>query len=184
MSAERIDVWIKVGYKLLGNEGMEGMKIERLARMLKLNKSGFYYYFGSMDAFFKRLIEYHTSLALTISEEIDACEKFDPDLLLLVVRHKEFFLVESNLIGRSKTALNGHFDEAGKVISKAVLPLWRKTTGMEVDPAAAVAYVDIIKHFLYARIDREHIDYEFLHTLIAETREVLSKVATERHVLR
>jgi AcrR family transcriptional regulator len=184
MSAMKIDAWIRVGYKLLSSEGMEGMKIERLARTLKLNKSGFYYYFGSMNAFFKRLMEYHVAIAVTIAEEIDECDTIDPDLLLLVVQHKEFFLVEANLIVKSKTPFAGDLDGASNVINKAILALWKKTSGLDVDPAAALAYVNIIRHFLYARIDQKHIDFEYLHNLTRETREVLSKVAYEHRVLR
>jgi len=41
MSKLKIDAWIKAGYKLLGKEGVDGVKVERLARILQLNKSGF-----------------------------------------------------------------------------------------------------------------------------------------------
>jgi AcrR family transcriptional regulator len=49
MTISKINTWIKAGYKLLGTEGMDGIKVERLARILDLNKSGFYHYFGTME---------------------------------------------------------------------------------------------------------------------------------------
>jgi AcrR family transcriptional regulator len=178
MPATKINAWVKAGYKLLGTEGTEGMKIERLARILKLNKSGFYYYFGSMESYVARLLEYHTEQAKTISEEITGCENIDPDLLLVIVKYKEFFLVESQLLVKSRPwPFGGNFDEAGQIVSNILLPLWRKTSGLQVDSRAAMGYLNIIRHFFYARIDREHINYEFLHELTSETREVLDSIS-------
>ncbi|HMG91387.1 MAG TPA: helix-turn-helix domain-containing protein [Chryseolinea sp.] len=56
MGELKIEIWLKAGYKLLGREGMEGVKIERIARVLNLNKSGFYYYFKTMEGFLTCLL--------------------------------------------------------------------------------------------------------------------------------
>src|SRR5262245_3858623 len=101
MSASKIETWVKAGYKLLGSEGPEGIKIERLARVLSLNKSGFYYYFKTMEAFLVHLLEYHVEIARRVASEIGQCETIDPDLVRLMLRHKSFFLVESQLLVRS-----------------------------------------------------------------------------------
>jgi hypothetical protein len=50
----------RAGYELLSTDGMEGIKVERLARNLALNKSGFYHYFKAMDVFVKSLLRHMT----------------------------------------------------------------------------------------------------------------------------
>jgi len=183
MTTSRIDTWIKVGYKILATEGVEGIKIERLARALKLNKSGFYYYFGTLKAYSNRLLEYHVDMARAISEEVKHCGNIDPDLLLLVVRRREFFLVESQLHLRGKPAFfDGDIDEAGELVNKAIVPLWKKSSGLQLQSSVALAYLNIIQHFFYARIYAANINYEFLHKLTAETKGVLNDVVAARVV--
>lgn len=180
MSKLKIDAWIKAGYKLLGKEGVDGVKVERLARILQLNKSGFYHYFGSMKIYLKNLLEYHVEMAKVIAPEIATCENLDPDLLLLMIKHKGFFLVESQLLLKSKPAYFGaDADESGKIINKELLPLWRKDTQLPADSAVALSYLNIILHFFYARINSENLSYQYLHSLTFETEEVLNKVVDE-----
>src|SRR5687767_10041993 len=181
MSKLKIEAWVKAGYKLFGKEGIEGIKVERLARNLQLNKSGFYHYFGSMKSYLKSLLQYHVSLSESIAEEIASCENFDPDLLNLIIKHKAFFLVESQRLLKSKPSyFSAEVDEASKVINKKLLPLWRKETQLPEDSVAALSYLNIILHFFYARINSDNLSYQFLHSLTFETEEVLNKVMDEK----
>jgi len=185
MSKLKIDAWIKAGYKLLGKEGVDGVKVERLARILQLNKSGFYHYFGSMKTYLKNLLQYHVELSKVIAEEISGCENLDPDVLHLMIKHKGFFLVESQLLLKSKPAyFSSEVDEASKIINKELLPLWRKETQLPEDSAVALSYLNMILHFFYARVNSDNLTYQFLHSLTLETEEVLNKVVEEKHISR
>ena len=129
---------------------MDGIKVERLAKILDLNKSGFYHYFGTMDFYVKSLLQYHVRLATTIASEVANCENIDPDLLLLIVKHKTFFLVESQLLVKSRPAhLDEDVDEAGRILNEVLLPLWRKARDLPEDRAAAMGFLNIMRHFFY-----------------------------------
>jgi AcrR family transcriptional regulator len=183
MAELKVKTWIKAGYQLLGTEGIDGLKIERLARILKLNKSGFYHYFGTLESYVKMLIHHHVQIANLVASEISSCENIDPDLLRLIVKQKAFFLVESQLVVKSRPALVGmDIDEAGDVINKKLLPLWSKVTDLPRDNDVALAYLNIIRHYFYARIDPQNIGYDFIHTLAVDTKAVLDKVAMEKHL--
>lgn len=183
MSTSKIETWIKAGYELLATEGLKGIKIERLARILNLNKSGFYYYFGAMDGFLRHVLQHHARIATEVAAEIEICETIDPDLLLVVLRHPSFFLVESQLLVKgSHTHADYDADEAGKIITKALLSFWQRTHEAPGDEGVALAYLNIIRHFFYARIDAEKMTYEFLHDLAAETRDALGPGIADRHV--
>ena len=183
MAASKIDTWIKAGYKLLATEGMDGIRIERLAKILGLNKSGFYHYFGTMEGFVKRLLEHHIDKAKGIACEIANCQNIDPDLLFLIEKHKAFFLVESQLLvkGRPVHVLE-EVIEAGKILNKELLPLLRKSSELPDDDSVALAYLNIVRHFFYACIDARHIDYEFLHRLAIDTKGVMDKVIGNQHL--
>jgi AcrR family transcriptional regulator len=49
--AKNSSAWTEVGYALFAEEGLDGIQVERLARILKLNKSGFYHYFRDLDGY-------------------------------------------------------------------------------------------------------------------------------------
>jgi hypothetical protein len=132
------------------------------------------------------LLDYHVHLAKKVTKEVATCKDLDPDLLLLIIRHKSFFLVESQLLVKCKPVqfLGEDISIAGKVISIELLPLWRKFTQLPEEATAAIAYLNIILHFFYARINSDNMNYEFLHSLTVETQGVLKKVMNEKHELR
>jgi AcrR family transcriptional regulator len=183
MSKTKTEEWIKAGYELFSNEGIESLKVERLARSLELNKSGFYHYFGSMNTYLKYLMEYHINKAKDLTEEIAGCQNIDPDLLHLIIRHKSFFLIESQLLVKCRPAQFGEdigIGKAASIVTLKLLPLWRKFTLLPDDSSTATAYLNIILHFFYARINSDNINYEFLHALTFETQGVLKKVMKEK----
>jgi AcrR family transcriptional regulator len=50
------DSWLSSGYELFAQEGPDGIQVERLARILNLNKSDFYHYFGEIENFLLELM--------------------------------------------------------------------------------------------------------------------------------
>lgn len=177
MSGAKAETWIRAGYEILSTEGINGIKIERLARNMRLNKSGFYYYFGGMKSYMKSLLEHHIHTAGEVAKGISACENIDPDLLLLVIKHKTFFLVESELVLKSKSQHDIHISsESAKIINQQLLQLWQKKSASPAETQVALAYLDIACRFFYSYIHAENINYEFLHTLVTETRNILHKV--------
>lgn len=49
--------WIKVGFDILINEGINGVRIEVMARKLGVTKGGFYGYFPNRDTFLQAMLE-------------------------------------------------------------------------------------------------------------------------------
>jgi AcrR family transcriptional regulator len=178
----KIDTWIKAGYDLLATEGSEGVKIERLARILQLNKSGFYHYFNTTDSFFRCLLNYHVRMADVVAAALSHCNTID-DVLLVVVRYKMFFLIESQLLGKNRIP---HFQfsaqEAGKIIDEELVSLWDRAGDIQYERETVMAYLNIIRHFFYVRITADEICYDFLLNLATETRCMLEKLNSDRHV--
>jgi AcrR family transcriptional regulator len=179
----KIEAWIKAGYKLLGAEGLGGIRVERVARSLQLNKSGFYHYFGDTKAYMQQLGEHHLQLAAAIAEEISACKNIDPDVLRVIAKHRRFFSVECQLLMRGKQVeVSKVFDSAGSLLYRTLLPLWRRECDLPDDSVAALPCLNMARNFFYSRINAHTMDYEFLHGLANETRWALAKVVEEKSV--
>jgi len=50
--------WLERALEVLANEGVEGVRIERLARDLNISKSGFYWHFKNHGDLLNQLLEY------------------------------------------------------------------------------------------------------------------------------
>ncbi len=50
--------WINLGYELFSEQGASGIIIEKMAKMLKVNKSSFYWHFKTKKNFIDQLITY------------------------------------------------------------------------------------------------------------------------------
>ncbi len=48
--------WINLGYKLFSEQGDTGIIVEKMAKILKVNKSSFYWYFKTKTIFIEELI--------------------------------------------------------------------------------------------------------------------------------
>jgi AcrR family transcriptional regulator len=58
-NTKNLSTWLDTGYELFAREGLEGIQIERLARIVGLNKSGFYHYFGNLEIYRHELVKSH-----------------------------------------------------------------------------------------------------------------------------
>src|SRR5688500_11665978 len=85
---QKIAVWTEVGYNIFAEEGLDGIQVERLARILQLNKSGFYHYFGDLEIFFEELVKLHYAKAEIFFAELRDIKTIDPEYLCLLVKHK------------------------------------------------------------------------------------------------
>jgi AcrR family transcriptional regulator len=52
------DQWLSTGLKLIALSGVNGLKVELLARKLGVAKSGFYWHFTDRDTYLEELVEY------------------------------------------------------------------------------------------------------------------------------
>jgi len=81
-------IWIEAGYELFAFEGVEGIQIERLARIVDHNKSSFYHYFGDLEGFFADLVKQHVELTDRYNDELKKITTIDPEFIQLLVDFK------------------------------------------------------------------------------------------------
>jgi AcrR family transcriptional regulator len=167
--------WIETGFELFVREGHEGIQIERLARILRKNKSGFYHYFGSMDKYFEALMRYHSQLADQLIADTEAASDFDPGFLLVMVKHKETVMGHMQLIRNRHIKLFADtFTKTSRKIDLALLPLWIKHIEVTDQPEAALRYFEMIRDMFFSRITFETLHYDYLHAMASEAKTIIS----------
>lgn len=82
--ASKID-WVKLGYKLFSESGEIGLNVDKMSRLLKCNKSSFYWHFKTKRDFIQDLIEYWIELDTTkVIQEVDE-QEFPKEKLLRLI---------------------------------------------------------------------------------------------------
>jgi|SRR5688572_2852911 len=182
--AKNSSVWIEAGYNLFAEEGIDGIQVERLARILQLNKSGFYHYFGDIDGYCEELIKLHKSKAELYFADIATVKSIDPDYLMALVQHKVSCLFHLQLI-RSKD--NPLFYKTAEQIDQQedflIGELWSDYLGLHNHPTLAVRYFNIVRDMLYARLSSKNFNYHVLHDLMAEARAAMQQITENNATL-
>jgi len=173
-STESVQKWIEKGYEILAIEGPEGIQVERLARELNLNKSGFYHYFGDHDIFFSRLMEHHFFLNGKFCSETMSLGQFYPDYIYLLLRYKTTLGVQAQLRKRIK---NKVYDEEFTKIKirndKAVIPLWASYLKIPENPVLAQELWDLMRDMFYMRFNYDTVNFESIQILVSKFRNMV-----------
>ncbi|WP_084965011.1 TetR/AcrR family transcriptional regulator [Thermoactinospora rubra] len=85
--------WLEAGLRVLSDEGVPGLTIERLAGLLGLTKGSFYHHFKSMARYKTELLEHfaaeHTHRYITAAESAGTTARARLDRLLALVLEDE-----------------------------------------------------------------------------------------------
>jgi AcrR family transcriptional regulator len=173
-------LWTEVGYELFASEGLEGIQVERLARILNLNKSGFYHYFGNLEVFISELLSLHEKKAEVFFEDIRNVKNIDPDYLQMVVKHKVPIMCQIQFI-RIKN--NSAFAKVVETIDKKedylLREVWSDYIGFQDKPDLAIRYFNIVRDMLHARMSMQNINHDFLRNVMAEAKELMQQIVRQ-----
>jgi hypothetical protein len=169
--------WIKEGYSLLAKEGPIGIQVERLARIIGVNKSGFYHHFGDRECYLQELTNYHENLTNKFSSEVSHLKHFDPDYLKVLVEYKDSFFVNIHL-GRYR--VNPKLKEAsgngGNVIEKKILPLWEEYINLTDNPELAFEIWKIVRDAVFLRLTYNDMNVESVISAIKDIKGIFERL--------
>jgi len=176
--AKNATIWTEAGYELFAREGFEAIQIEKLARLLQLNKSGFYHYFGDLEVFLDELLRLHRQKANLYMADIREVQTIDPEYFQIVVKHKVPVMFHMHLF-RTKnkpefTALAQTIDEEEEIIMGE---LWTAYLGFKGSSEAAIRYFNLVRDMINARMSFQNLDVEFLRVGVTEAKLIIQNLA-------
>lgn len=182
--AKNLSAWVEAGYDLFAHEGIEGLQVERLARILALNKSGFYHYFGDLEGYFEQLVNLHVKKIDLYFEAVQKAKSIDPDYLHILVDFKIPTLFHKMLEQLNNNArvmkIVEQLDRKEDVVMSG---MWTRYLGVEDNPALANRYLAIIRDMFYARVNFKNYTFPYLQNLFAESRAVMNELADRKNEL-
>lgn len=173
--------WIEGGYALFAQDGLDGIQVERLAKFVKLNKSGFYHYFGDRESFLEELMKYHLQIARAIAEDFRKMEQIDPDFFQLLLKYTTPTMANMQLVRyRQHPLLSKSFILVNDLVETALTPKWAEFIGVSDHPELARKYFEQARDMFYSRITPEKMNIEFLKSLIYEVRALAQQLIGKR----
>ena len=177
--SKNASVWTEQGYVLFAEKGLEGIQVERLARTLGLNKSGFYHYFGDMEVYWDELLRHHNGIAEIYFDKIRHVKKIDPDWFEIPVEFKVATMVQMQLL-RSKNPTFCKVAETVNHKEDAILrELISEYLGYRENPDLAMRYYDMLRYMFYTRASLDNLTCEFLRNLVNEAKAVVHQLAED-----
>lgn len=179
--ANSLQTWIDNGYTLFAREGLEGIQVERLARISTFNKSGFYHYFGDRDTYLEQLMNHHYNIAKVFAQEAQVINQFDPDFIHLLLRHSNAILAHRQLVrNRHLPFCAAWYDKINDLVDKFIVPKWAEFLGMDGNIEYAARYFDQVRDMFYARITADNFHEEFLRALLQEARSLILDLSKQK----
>jgi AcrR family transcriptional regulator len=170
-------LWLEAGYELFANEGRQGIQIERLARIIQLNKSGFYHYFSDLEGFCGELVKLHEEKVDQFLLAISKITKLDPDYMLLLVENSSMVMFQVQLI---RDQDNRSFYEASQLIDQkinsALSQIWGDFLELDADADLTLRYYTIVRDMFYVRVSFQNLDYQFLHNIAVDAKKLVSQM--------
>ncbi len=169
-------IWIEAGYNQFATEGLEGIQVERLARITGLNKAGYYHYFGDRDTFLEKLMEHHLDISTTYTDELKQVQQFDPEYIELIIKYKTPMMFANQLIMNRHDKLLVRTQELVKEMVDPVLSkLFADFIGFSDHLEFSAKYYNQVRYMFHAQISPEKMNYPFLRDFMYEAREVIQR---------
>lgn len=168
-----IQTWMDAGYTIFSLEGPSSIQIERLARYLNKNKSGFYYFFKDREFFLECLMKEHVGRLNSITSQIREVRHFDPEYFELLIKYKEEFFFQIQLMKNRETELfNTVLNIFNTRISAAVIPVWSDYLDTSVEVADKLW--GMTRDTLYCRATGANFSFVWLRELASEARQIVN----------
>lgn len=171
--------WIEAGYELFAYAGPKDFKVEKLANLLGLNKSGFYHYFVDRDTFFAELMKYHVQNGIKFAHEVSLLNDFIPGYINLLMKFKTGVLVQKQLRNNANVPM---FKECYHTIKKGnnihQIPLWARYLNLTEHQLASELF-DMGMEVLMTRMESEKITTDFLSGVFEGIKHTVEKLRTK-----
>lgn len=171
-----VHTWIEAGYSQFAAEGLEGLQVERLARITGLNKSGYYHYFGDKETFLEKLMDYHFLEASTMPEDFRKIQNFDPEFMEVLIKHTPKLMFHNQLVrNRHEKLLEKSYLEVNQMIDPIVSKFFGDFIGLNDQREFTSRYYNQVRDTFYSQITFKRMNYPFLRDFIYEAKDVIQR---------
>ncbi len=166
--------WVEVGYEIFASEGPNGLKVERLARLVHKNKSSFYHHFADLEVFTEHLLAYHLERSRIIAVRESQCKNVVPELLEVILEFKQDLFFNRQLrIHRNIESFRICFEKSSAEVGEAILDVWAETLGIGGNSHLAQMVLNLSLENFYLQITPATLNYDWLVAYIENLKAMI-----------
>lgn len=174
--------WILAGYALMAKEGPQALKVEVIARQVGKNKSSFYHHFADLDIFISHLLSYHLERSKIISDEERKCKNVVPELLNVILDHKQDLLFNRQLrVNRENPAFEACFTKASQEVGEAIVGIWAEALGLSGNSDLAMMVLTLSIENFYLQITDKTLTFEWLKNYVFQLRTMVERIRNSQN---
>jgi len=174
MIFENNDIWVKTGYEILAYSGIQGLKIESLAKKVGISKSSFYHHFADLEVFVNFLLNYHIEQSYIIAEKEKKCKNINPDLINILVEHKTDLLFNRFLrIHRENKTYNKTLIKSNQIVGNQFVLIWVNELKLNISPKQLEGIFELALENFYLRISPELMNKKWLTEYFDNLKKVI-----------
>jgi AcrR family transcriptional regulator len=152
------NIWIRTGYYTFAHAGAGGLKIEPLARKVKISKSSFYHYFADAEVFLEELLVHHIQQSYIIAGKEKQAQRIEPELIDILVEHKTDLLFNRQLrIHREQPQFLATLTKSNQIIGDAFVYLWIKDLQVNLSQKQLEGIFELALENFYLQITPDNL---------------------------
>lgn len=169
-------IWITAGYDAFARNGMNGLKIEVLAKKVGISKSSFYHHFADVDLFLEHLLKQHLLQAEIMAAKEMACNSINPELIEVILAHKTDLLFNRQLrVNRALKAFATVLDKTNKIVGNAFISAWVKDLQLQLSPLQLEGIFSLALENFFLQITPENLNRQWLTAYFDQLNETVKR---------
>ncbi|MEQ9299568.1 MAG: TetR/AcrR family transcriptional regulator [Cyclobacteriaceae bacterium] len=172
--------WINAGYELFSKHGPDGLKVEVISRIVGKSKSSFYHHFADLEVFTAHLLRHHLQRSDIIVEKESQCKNVVPELLHVLVEHKQDLLFNRQLrVHRSNPEFEACFQKTSAEVGGAVLGIWAEALNLQDNSNLALMILRLSLENFYLQITEDTLTYEWLEKYLKDLQTMAGEFSKQ-----
>lgn len=177
LESNKQEVWLEEGYQQFSKKGVEGLKIDLIAKTIGKSRSSFYHHFGSIDVFVEELLKYHIKKMRIFAIHLQSCKEVEPHILETFIEFKlDLFFNKQLRLNRQNVEFSICLEKGINIIYDAIIDIWAAELDLETNIGLARKYLEIITDNLGLVVTEEVFEYEWLKNYWLEKSDFFRQV--------
>ncbi|TPN86752.1 TetR/AcrR family transcriptional regulator [Aquimarina algicola] len=173
--------WIEEGYKMFSHRGPEGIKIEKLAREVGINKSSFYHHFADVEIFTEHLLEHHLGHIIQLAEKEKQATNLD-ELIEIFIQHKTDLLFNRYLrVHRNNPRFLKYLITTNEIAGNAILNIWAQILELEENSYLARLVLKLSVENFFLQITDKTINQKWLKDYFNQLKTMVREFKKNNH---
>lgn len=170
--------WIKAGTKLFAENGVNGLKVELIAKEVGISKSSFYHHFADVELFIDRLLEYHITQYKIISEKEYQCKRLKPELIKILIECKTDLLFNRQLrVNRSDKRFSTCLEKTSLIAGPAFIQAWKNDLELSIPSHLIDKLFTVIREAFYLQINKHNMTEAWIFNYFTSVKDLFAGLA-------